>query len=131
MFMTDPIADMLTRIRNAQAVGKETVEVPFSRLKYALAKIFEQAGIIQTAESKGRRQKKSVVLRLKYRNGEPIISGLKRISKPGQRVYASHQEFSHMKRAGGRLILSTSQGLMMEQEARKKNVGGEIICEIW
>ncbi len=127
----DPIANMLTSIRNALAVKKETVKVPFSNLKLEIAKILEREGWIKKAEKKGRR-KKYILLTLKYdEEGEPIISGLKRISKQGQRIYKGWKEIKKVKGGYGLAIISTSKGIITNKEARKNKIGGEIICEIW
>ena len=127
----DPIANMLTSIRNAQAVSKETVEIPFSKLKFGIAEILEKEGFIDKVEKRGRKIKKVIEIKLKYEDKKPVISGLKRISKPGQRIYLSAQEIRRVRSGYGISIISTSKGLMTNKEARKKNMGGEIICEIW
>lgn len=129
--LQDPIADMLTRIRNAQAVRAETVEIPFSKLKYALAKILEQQGFVKLAEFKGRKPKKIIVVTLKYDDGVPGMVGAQRVSKSGQRVYSPSSEISKRKGRYGLAVLSTSQGLMVEYQAKKKNIGGEILCRVW
>ncbi len=139
--MTDPITDMLNRIRNAQAVLKSTVDVPFSNLKYEIAKILEKKGFIAKVEKKGKKIKRIIEITLKY-NGEkvtegegqqklPVISGLKKISKPGQRIYKKAKEIKPVKGGYGMAIISTPKGLMTDKEARKRKLGGEIICEIW
>ena len=139
--MVDPITDMLNRIRNAQAVLKETVEVPFSNLKYEIAKILEKNGFIEKVEKKGKKTKKIIEITLKYLPAEalakegdnkiPAISGLKRISKPGQTIYLGHRQIKRVKGGYGIAIISTSKGLMTDKEARKQKIGGEVICEIW
>jgi len=130
--MTDPIADMLIRIRNAQAVKKETVQVPFSQMKHQIAKVLEQRKYIKSIELKGRKTKKVFELTLKYdKEKEPVIIGLKRISKPGLRTYASSHGIRRVRNGRGIAILSTSAGIMTDHDARKKNVGGEVLCEIW
>ena len=129
--MTDPIADFLNRIRNAQAVLKEQVSLPFSNLNYEIAKILEKQGFIKKLEKKGRAQKKTIEIVLKYDEGKPAISGLKRVSKPGQRIYKGFKDIKPVKSGYGMLIISTSRGLMTDKEARKQKLGGEIICEIW
>ena len=129
--MTDPIADMLTRIRNAQAVRKETAEVPFSAVKYAIAKTLEKKGFIKSAEIRGKKVKKTIEIKLKYRDKSPGIEGARRISKPGQRMYVSVQDIGRVKSGYGIAILSTSKGVMDERQAKKEKVGGEILCEIW
>jgi len=129
--MTDPISDMLTSIKNAQAVLKETVEVPFSNFKYEIAKILEKNGFIAKAEKKGKKIKKLIEITLKYDNKRPAISGLKKISKPGQRIYKKAKELKPVKGGYGIAIISTSKGLMTNKEARKQKLGGEVICEMW
>ena len=131
MNITDPIADMLTRIRNAQAVGKESVVLPYSRIKEELAKILLKNGLLNDFSVLGRIPKKEIKIDLKYENNQPKISGLKRISKPGQRIYKKHQEINPIKQGWGLAIISTSQGLMTDKEVRKLKIGGEVICEIW
>ncbi len=129
--MTDPISDMLTSIKNAQAVLKETVEVPFSNFKYEIAKILEKNGFIAKTEKKGKKIKKLIEITLKYDNKRPAISGLKKISKPGQRIYKKAKELKPVKGGYGIAIISTSKGLMTNKEARKQKLGGEVICEMW
>ena len=129
--MTDPIADMLNRIRNAQAVLKETVDIPISNLKYEVAKILEKGGFVSGVEKKGKKAKKVIEITLKYNEKIPVISGLKRISKPGQRIYKRAKELKSVKGGYGIAIISTSKGLMTDKEARKQKLGGEVICEIW
>lgn len=129
--MTDPIADMLNRMMNAQAVKKETVEVPFSQQKYAIAKILEKKGFVKHVDLKGKRMKKIIEIILGYHDGVSHITGSKRISKPGQRIYASFQEVKRVKNGQGISIISTSKGLMTNQETRKEGVGGEVLFEIW
>jgi small subunit ribosomal protein S8 len=127
----DPISDMLTAIRNAQRVSKDTVSIPFSNLKYEIAKILERERFIGKVERKGRKERKKIEITLKYEDKRPAISGLKRISKSGQRVYKSHNLIKRVKGGYGIAIISTSKGLLADKEARKKKLGGEVICEIW
>ena len=133
--MTDPITDMLNRIRNAQALLKEQVSFPFSNLKYDIAKILEKEGFIEKAEKKGRKTKRIIDIILKYQNEQegkrPSISGLIRVSKPGQRLYVKAKKIRRVKGGYGISIVSTSKGVMTGKEARKQKLGGEIICEIW
>lgn len=130
--MTDPITDMLNRIRNAQAVLHETVIIPFSKFKYEIAKILQKQGFVEEIEKKGRQTEKFFKMTLKYsKDKEPGISGLKRISKPGQRIYAGAKNIKSVGRGHGIAIVSTPEGLMIDREARKKKLGGEIICEVW
>lgn len=127
----DPISDMLTSIRNAQVVFHPTVNIPFSNLKYKIAKILEREGFIERVERKGRKVKKILEITLKYEDKTPAISGLKRISKSGQRIYKSFKEIKLVKGGQGIAIISTSKGLVTDKEARKQKLGGEVICEIW
>lgn len=132
--MVDPISDMLTRIRNAQTVGHKTVSFPFSKIKFSLAQIISKQEFIGNVSKKGRGIKRTIEIVLKYKDDRTKISaiqGLKRISKPGQRIYASNRELGKFLKEQGIIILSTSQGLMTAKEARKKGAGGEIICKIW
>ncbi|HEX9722134.1 MAG TPA: 30S ribosomal protein S8 [Candidatus Paceibacterota bacterium] len=129
--MIDPIADMLNRIKTAQAVNKDTLEVPFSAIKYAIAKILERKGFVKSIDFKGKRTKKTIEIRLAYKGKEAKITGLRRVSKPGQRKYASSIDIARVRGGQGFAILSTSKGLMTDSEARKGKVGGEILCELW
>lgn len=129
--MVDPIQDMLNQIRNAVAVQREQILLPFSNLKYEIAKIMEKEGFIGKIDKKGKKSKKLLEINLKYENKVPVISGLKRISKTGQRIYLSSQEVKPVRGGYGLAIISTSKGLMTNKEARKNKLGGEIICEIW
>lgn len=128
--MTDPITDMLNRIRNAQAVSHPTVSIPFSKLKYEIAKILERYGFVKRVNKIGKRTKKAIDIVLNYENGVSSISGLRRVSRPGQRIYTS-KRIRFVKGGYGIAIISTSSGLMTDKEARKKKIGGEVICEIW
>lgn len=135
--MTDPIADMLTRIRNAQAVNKKTVALPMSKIKYSIAKILAQNGWVEKVEIMKVAAKKNssssfneIKIELKYRNGQPAISSLKKISTPGRRVYANKNELPRVLNNLGIAIISTSKGLLTNKEAKKQGVGGEVICEI-
>jgi len=127
----DPVTDILNRIRNSQAVSKETVEISFSNLRYEIAKILEKQGFIEKAEKKGRKAKKIIEITLKYLDKQPAISGLKRISKPGKRIYKSYQKIGKVRGGYDIAIISTSKGLITDKEARRQKLGGEVICEIW
>lgn len=129
--MTDPITDMLNRIKNAQAVSHQTVDIPFSKIKYKIAQILAKEGLIKQAEKKGRKIRKIIRITLKYVDGLPAISGFKRVSKPGQRIYLPHKKIKRVKGGYGVGILSTSKGILTDKEARKQELGGEVICEIW
>lgn len=132
MVITDPIGDMLNRIKNAQAVNHQTVTIPFSKLKYNLAKILEKQGFINGIDTQGRSIKKTIVVNLKYdKQGKPVIHGLKRISKPGQRIYLTSEKIKPVREGFGSNIISTSQGLMTGKEAKKKRIGGEVLLQIW
>ncbi len=129
--MVDPISDMLIRIKNAQAVSHQTVNVPFSKIKFNLAKVLEKEGLIEAITTRGRKIKKIIEIKLKYEEGQPVIKELKRISKPGQRIYLKKSQVKSVRQGYGLAIISTSQGLMTNKEAKKKGLGGEILCEIW
>jgi len=136
--MTDPIADMLTRIRNALAVGKKEVVFPFSKIKFEIGKILENEGFIKKIEkipaNLNQKEGKFEQLKvdLKYLdNKDPAIRNLKRVSKPGQRIYVKKDQLPKVLGGLGIAIISTSKGLMTDKEARKRKLGGEIICEIW
>lgn len=132
MVMTDPIADMLTRIRNANAVRHESVEVPASKIKRQIAEILKREGFIRDAEYIDDGKQGIIRIFLKYGpNNERVITGLKRISKPGLRVYAKSTEIPRVLRGLGIAILSTSKGVMTDKEARQARVGGEVLAYIW
>lgn len=129
---TDPIADMLTQIRNALAVKKPEVVLPYSRLKHDLAELLQKQGWLTNAEMQETQNRKFLHLSLKYHpNGHAAIGGLRRVSKPGQRIYAKFSEIPKLHMGIGATIISTSKGLMTDQEARREKVGGEVICQIW
>lgn len=129
--MVDPISDMLTRIRNAQAVFHQTVIIPFSKFKLNLAKVLEKEGLIEGVASQGRKTKKVIEIKLKYQKGVPVIQELKRVSKPGQRIYLKSSQLKSVRQGYGLSIISTCQGLMTNKEAKKKGLGGEVLCEIY
>ena len=132
MSVTDPVADMLTMIRNALAVKSSKVLVPFSQLKYGIAKILEKEGFVEKVEKRGRGSKRNIEIVLKYaKDGTPAISGLKRISKPGQRIYLPYKKIKRVKGGYGIAIISTSKGLLTDKEARRQKTGGEVLCEVW
>ena len=130
--VTDPIADMLTRIRNAVAVGHERVAMPSSKLKVNIAQILVDEGFIDRYEvaENGHRSELELVLRYGERR-RPVIEGLKRVSRPGHRVYKGARELPRVQGGLGVAVVSTSQGLMPDREARKRRLGGEIVCEVW
>lgn len=126
----DTIGDLLVKIKNAQAAGHPSVETAFSKTKLAIVKLFEQEGFLARVEKVGFKNKEKIEIFLKYEQGEPAINDLKRISRPGQRIYAGSDEIKTIKRGAGLAIISTSRGLMTDKEARKKHLGGEILCQI-
>ena len=129
--MTDPITDMLNQIRNAEAVKKPEVFIPSSKEKYEIARILSEAGFAGEVKKTVKGKNKMIKINLKYDNGAPAISGVKRISKPGQRIYVKLHDIKLVKGGYGISIISTSKGLMTNREARKNKFGGEVICEIW
>ena len=132
MTMTDPIADMLTRIRNANVVKHETVDVPASNMKKELSRILLEEGFIRGYDVLEDGKQGIIRIQLKYgQTGERVISGLKRISKPGMRVYADKHEVPRVLNGLGISIISTSKGILTDKQARKENVGGEVICYVW
>ena len=127
----DPIADMLTRIRNASTVKHETVEVPHSNIKEKILNIMKEEGYITDYVVEGEGVNKKMVVTLKYYNGTPVIRGIKRISKPSLRVFATVENMPRVINGLGIAILSTTKGVMTNKEARKQRVGGEVIAYIW
>ena len=130
--MTDPIADMLTRIRNANTVGHETVEIPASKMKKAIAEILKEEGYITDFDVIEDDKQGMIKVTMKYgANKERVISGIKKISKPGLKVYAKANEVPKVLGGLGIAIISTSKGIVSDKEARKLGVGGEVICYVW
>lgn len=132
MVMTDPIADFLTRIRNANSVNHEKVEIPASKMKKTLAEILKIEGFIKDYEFIEDGKQGVLRLYLKYgQSKEKVITGIKRISKPGLRVYAKKDQLPRVLGGLGIAVISTSQGIMTDKEARKRQLGGEVICYVW
>ena len=132
MTMTDPIADMLTRIRNANTVKHETVDVPASNMKKEIARILLEEGFVRGYDVIEDGKQGIIRIQLKYgQMGERVITGIKRISKPGMRVYAANHEVPKVLNGLGISIVSTSKGVLTDKQARKENVGGEVICYVW
>ena len=129
--MTDPIADMLTRIRNAVAVGKPEVVLPFSKIKYNIAKLLEQERYVGKVSKIKVGKFEELKINLLYKQDKSVIRNIKRISTPGQRVYVSSKEMPRVLNGYGLAIISTSKGVMTNKEARQTNIGGELVCEIW
>lgn len=137
MSMSDPLADMLTRIRNAVMVNLGSVDMPYSKIKAEVARILKQEGYIsdfKKIEENSVQDTLRIALKISQNsahNSDKVISGIKRVSKPGRRIYARHNEIPKVLSGLGISILSTSAGVITDHEARSKTVGGEIICEVW
>lgn len=131
--MTDPIADMLTRLRNALLSGKKEVRLPFSKMKFAIGQILEKEGYLEkAARDTTAKWNDELYLVLKYnKDKEPIIHGLKKISKSGCRIYVMKEKLPRVLSGYGLAIISTSKGVMTNKEAKKQSLGGEVICEVW
>jgi len=130
MSMSDPIADMLTRIRNAQAMEKPTVSVPASKLKAAIARVLKDEGYIEDFRTVGDAKKPELQIALKYYAGRPVIEKIARVSKPGLRIYRGKDELPSVMNGLGVAIVSTPQGVMTDRKARSLGVGGEVICTV-
>ena len=133
MVVNDPIGDMLARIKNGYLARKNVVEVPYSKMKEEIAKLLVKEGYLRNVKCQmtNGKWKKTLVLTLKYEGGRPAIEEVKRVSKPGVRIYAKAREIPKVKYGFGITIISTSKGIMTDKEARKKNLGGEVICQVW
>lgn len=131
MSMTDPIADFLTRVRNAIKAEKKSVDIPVSKMKVGIAEILKKTSYITDYSVIENEGKKYLSIKLKYNNGINVIEGLRRISKPGIRRYVKYDNLPRVRNGLGIAVVSTSKGLMTEKEARKLQIGGEVICSIW
>ena len=131
MHLTDPIADMLTRLRNGNTARHTDVKVPFSKIKESIANILKNEGYIAGYEIKEEGNIKDIVVTLKYMDGDAVIKGLKRISKPGRRVYSSVENLPKVLGGLGIAVVSTPNGVLTDKECRKHNVGGEVLCYVW
>lgn len=132
MSLSDPIADMLTRIRNASAARKPDVQMPFSGIKKAVADILRREGFVSGVSVEGEGVKRVLSIRLKFTPDEtPVIQGLRRVSRPGRRDYCGSDQVPRVLNGIGVAILTTSSGLMTDQEARRAGVGGEVLCHVW
>jgi small subunit ribosomal protein S8 len=130
--MTDPIADMLTRIRNAAMTRKRRVSMPSSKMKLAIARILKEEGFIQHYDVTNEKPQPQLRIVLRYdREKRPVITNLKRVSKPGRRIYVKHDEIPWVLSGMGIAILSTPKGVLSDRKARKLGVGGEVICYVW
>ncbi len=129
---TDPIADMLNRIRTAQAVSKKEVEIPFSVLKYSIAECLEKEGFVGKVTKKMKEKKQVFCIALKYEeDGTPAITEIKRVSSPGQRTYKKKKDLKKVRGGRGTSIVSTPKGIVTTGKARELGVGGEVLCEVW
>jgi small subunit ribosomal protein S8 len=133
MAANDTIADMLTRIRNACLVRHQTTNIPATRMTRSIAKVLKDEGFIADFEEEGEGIKKHLVVSLKYKgkNRQPIITAMKRVSKPGLRVYSNRKELPRVLGGIGIAIISTSSGIMTDREARRQGIGGEVLCYVW
>jgi small subunit ribosomal protein S8 len=132
MYLTDPIADMLTRIRNAVTVKDETVDIPASGMKLVIANILKDEGYVSKVETVTKRNKKILRVSLKYgQKKKPVITGIKRVSTPGRRIYKGKTELPRIRSGFGIALISTSKGILTDSAAREQGVGGEIICYVW
>lgn len=132
--MTDPVADMLTRVRNAVRADKQTVNAPYSRLKRDIVRVLRREGFIENFKESGEGTEKIIRVYLRYGpDGEKVINHLERVSRPGRRVYRKSVDLQKQKVLGGLgvAILSTSKGIFSDRECRKENLGGEVICHVW
>ncbi|KAA0209043.1 30S ribosomal protein S8 [bacterium] len=131
MSFTDPIADMLTRLRNANANGADKVEIPFSNLKLALAEVLKREGFINAVKVDGEGYQRTIALDLRYGpDGERVITKIERVSKPGRRIYTPVTKIPRVRGGMGICILSTPKGVLSDRECRRHNVGGEMLCKV-
>ena len=129
--MTDPISDMLTRIRNAYLAKKPKVQIPYSDIKHKLANKLVELGYIESVKVEGAGIERQLVVSLVYKNNLPVVTAIKRISKPGRRIYTSKTRIPRVLAGYGATILTTSKGLLTGKEAKTMGIGGEILCQIW
>ena len=130
--MTDPVADMLTRIRNAGTAGTKEIQCPASRLKHSVAKVLAEAGYVSEVRLEEEGAKRSLVIGIRFRDdGDPLIEGLRRVSRPSRRIYVGKDGVPKVRNGLGMAVLSTSRGVLSDQGAREAQVGGEVLCEVW
>jgi small subunit ribosomal protein S8 len=129
--VNDPIGDLIIQIKNASMAGKQAIVLPYSRMKHAVATILEKEGYVGRVGKAGEMPKQSLSVEIKYEEGIPVITGLKRVSKPGLRWYVNKKEIPTVVGGMGIAILSTPQGIMTGKEAKKRGIGGELLCTIW
>ena len=129
--VNDPVGDLLAQIKNASMAGIQTIELPHSRMKMEVAKLLSREGYIGAVSKFGEEPKSKIRIDVKYQAGAPVITGVKRMSKPGLRLYVNRHEIPTVVGGMGMAVLSTPQGIMAGRDAKKKNIGGELLCTIW
>jgi small subunit ribosomal protein S8 len=129
--MTDPVSDLLARIRNAGQARHAELLCPSSKLKLAVAKVLAEAGFLESVAVEAQEGKPMLRIRLRYAEGRPLIDGLRRVSKPSRRVYVDVRHIPRVRRGLGLAVLSTPRGVLSDREAREQKVGGEVVCEVW
>ncbi len=130
--MTDTISDMLTRIRNAGIARQSEARCPFSKQKLAIAKVLEDAGFLANVHAESREGHPTLVMSIRYDGrGRPLIDGIRRVSRPGRRIYAGAKEIKKVRNGLGISVISTSKGILSDESARQAAVGGEVVCEVW
>ena len=130
--MTDPIADMLARIRNAGMAKHPELVIPASNTKLAIARVLVETGFLEEVRVEAREGRATLVVRIRYDDqGQPLLDGLKRVSRPGRRVYVGHEEIPRVRNGLGVAVISTSKGILSDRAAREASIGGEVLCEVW
>ena len=130
--MTDPIADLLARIRNAGMAKHPELVLPASNTKLAIARVLVEAGFLEDVRVEAREGRATLVVRLRYDDdGRPLVDGLKRVSRPGRRVYVGHEKIPRVREGLGVAVISTSKGILSDRAAREASIGGELLCEVW
>ena len=130
--MTDPIADMLARIRNAGMAKHQELVIPASNTKLAIARVLVETGFLEEVRVEAREGRATLVVRMRYDDqGQPLLDGLKRVSRPGRRVYVGHEEIPRVRNGLGVAVISTSKGILSDRAAREASIGGEVLCEVW
>ena len=130
--MTDPIGDMLARIRNAGMAKHPELVLPASNTKLAIARVLVESGFLEDVRVEAREGRATLVVRMRYDDeGQPLVDGLKRVSRPGRRVYVGHEELPRVRNGLGVAVISTSKGILSDRAAREASIGGEVLCEVW
>jgi small subunit ribosomal protein S8 len=130
--MTDPIADMLARIRNAGMAKHQELVIPASNTKLAIARVLVESGFLEDVRVEAREGRATLVVRMRYDDdGQPLVDGLKRVSRPGRRVYVGHEAIPRVRNGLGVAVISTSKGILSDRAAREASIGGEVLCEVW